>query len=1541
MPLAASALRQAHIEQIETLFNAPPSLLTVALDSAQAYLDRYFSGRNEHAGLLHIATPEDQLDAGAWHYASLPQMVVERLAAARPVLLVQDYHTVVRRVREVFEPGGPSLAELEVVINECGTFLLEAFAQRLQAWWHEAMPVDMVRWGYLSDELLALFYDTPMPPGMSPARFAELFPKTLLRPTRPDRQWSLHSAVLRVQTLHLWQNQLRTLPWLLFERTLAQGGTSSLLYNPALGITPIEDIDDIGGLLAAEVEPSPAGQVAHWFSRPVEGDPFDALAASYLERQLRDLDRIDRRLPRTAQAWQQLLNDITDPLHWFVARLSPLQQKLRAGLPLWLSQADATDSAACAQLLRGWVLTGHAEGAHDYLDGIPTIEQFAVEQLQGCLQQQPVTAKLKAQEISIRFDRVIGAAVPLPGGFIAGEVEPVTVTLVQLALENLAGFPHTPKSISLKGEKAPPGLTYNLLSACIKQVDIGQSYPLLLKRKLVDDVSEATRRQRLFSRQLRSQLPLLALEYKIQGLHGLTLNGFLRLQAALQATPVQRLLDGQAMALWPLAFRAAPDQVADVVANQFIIGPQAGHEGPHLLYRPLLSPTLQEYESLAALLEAIRATGELQDQVLSWIDARRQAIYANGGFIEPHIRHFLPSDEFTVYTKPAPAHLHKQVVDGDPAQQVFVATAEALVTLADRQSQSNTEQRWASLKQLGWLLFTNLLPLLRGPAALAGWLLQLSDSVREDLQSLHSSDTQARAAAVTDMLVNLMAVMAHQAAPHDVQRHLDLEHPAFAPLARAEPVPAAPVRGSPPASFSAPLGWANARDTLTPAMQARLTALSLKSQPTPDYLKQAEASGPLQGLLKPASAVGGYWQALVRGRVYRIQIQQGRVRVVSATGEILGPWLKHLGNGRWDIDLGLHLRGGAADYALQDARQAASTQRESLNRDYQQARQDQMRARQAMAVARALVEQPEGAIDEPRRVQARQRYHQEAEHALDFAQKELRTLRALRELAPRPRYEEELCSALESVVLGTQLLSSLTREQMVAVNARLDPVFKLLEDETEEEAQSDINRQAHVQLGQGLRELATLHDNAIHWRTLEDRHLDQLLRVPRLGRDKAEALTAGLPPRPSVQDLQALQFTTLWSIAIDVAGPPLEDAFFDSVSETINRARRANRSMADLRHVQVTDQERVELLESIDQVYAQTDDQIEFWRAMEPDKFNVDYLQKLQALLTQLHLHIEGQLSDLSQPAAKSRPRTKPPAPVPGARRKKIIRTRNRDLYVAQLSDLPSDQPAAELRDPSGQVIAAFTEAEDGVWDAQPTPPRRHPNRALSSLMEKGEALVATVDKAINQVKGMIPSVNQPSSLQYLLESQATRRRWVAEDINKKLSMLDSARLAVVQQANARAMVSRLHASVASLEAAGLEARIRASKARPITQDTLEFLHRHHEVRITRRGGRVALKGHRDDYLQVYAVADAANGEALCVAHFHYTTQKALDDHFVAAHLKRPEQEHLGRQDQAEVEADRFARIRRGQTGQLEPVLQIERQAISLAVARRLFFSLD
>lgn len=105
----ASALRQAHIEQIQTLFNDPPSLLTVAQDSAQAYLDRYLAALNERAGLLYIATPEDASEPGTWRYASLPQLLVQRLASARPLLLVEAYHRGFGACAKCLNPPGRAL----------------------------------------------------------------------------------------------------------------------------------------------------------------------------------------------------------------------------------------------------------------------------------------------------------------------------------------------------------------------------------------------------------------------------------------------------------------------------------------------------------------------------------------------------------------------------------------------------------------------------------------------------------------------------------------------------------------------------------------------------------------------------------------------------------------------------------------------------------------------------------------------------------------------------------------------------------------------------------------------------------------------------------------------------------------------------------------------------------------------------------------------------------------------------------------------------------------------------------------------------------------------------------------------------------------------------------------------------------------------------------------------------------------------------------------------------------------------------------------
>jgi hypothetical protein len=1492
------SLRQLHIEQIQRLFNEPPSLSLVATDSAQAYLDQHFAGHRYTAASIYLGV-------SGGPYRALPDLVQERLANARATLLVEDYHQVAVRAREIYVPGGPSLAGLEALINHCGAHLLGYYAQRLQAWWCAPLPMNKTRWGYLADDLLELLYDSPPPAGMSPARFAAVFPKAQLRPSRPNAL----GPALTVQTVQLQRGaSTQMLPLLLISH-----GAGVLLFSPASGVHLLDTVAAVQALLPAYTSPLLPGAAGQWFAAPVQGDPFEALAASYLERQCLEIQRLDPRVPRSVEDYHRLLRTLTDSRRWFVPSLSPRQQWLHEHLPLWLTQAPAPVCIAYAQLLQALVVARQQSAEEGVLDGIPSLQAYAEDALARCLQKHPQAATLKPAQILLSFDHVIAAAVPVPGGFIAGEVQTVTLSLVDLALENLGGFAHTAKAIRLNGAPAPAWLTYELLKGCVSEVDIGQAYPALLKRQLIEDVAQATRRQRVYCQQVRIQLPMQALEWQVKGLHGLTPEGVARLRTALAP-------DAGPAAVWPLAFKASAEAPADVVANVFIIGSRHTAGGPHLLYRPLYEPPLQEYPTLAELFAAIQAPGALQDSVLTWLDPRRQSVYANGGFGEPHIRHFLAGDEFTQYAIPAPAQLSKRLLSGDPTPHLFRAMAESLVSLADRQTVSNAERRWASLKQVGWLLFGTLQPLLTGPVMLVAWLAQLVDSAAQDMAALHAGDAQARNAALLDVLVNVMVIVAHQVSPHDVHQHLDLEPAVFSALARPEPMPLPPTRVAAPARFVAPVAWANAHNALTPELMARLLVFSVKTfaEPWPSMLPGAHRQGPWQGLLQAQS----HWYALVRGEQFRVSLHADQVRIISADGSRLGPWLKPLGDGRWDIDLQLRLRGGG-----DPRREPPAENREALEARYTQAGHQRARAQRAMDVARTLLGKPAGELQTAQRSRAEASYVQALKDKLRYSQDELQWLRRLRELAPRPRYEDELSEVLVSIILATQLLDAHGRTQLQQRNAQLRPLLNRAQDHREEHA--------HAELNQGMRDLAALQAQAIDWRSLEQRYLDELQQVPRVGRDKAQALSINPATRPSIADLRSLQLTTLWGLAVDVPGPRLDDEFFAGMHTTIRRALWASRSLVDLPQLHSSEAERIELLDSLDHVFALTDDRLEFWRAMEPQAFDLDNLQRLQELLATMHQEVENDLAQLLQPTAA----TVPKATVD--RRSKIIRTRNRDLYVARLSPERSGVESAQLVDTHGQVIGSFTEADDGVWDLEKPAPAQQPDPALGSLLKNAEGLLGDVDKAIAKVEAMIGKANDPASLQELLDAQARSRTWAADAIARKLRGLDTARLAAVQQANARATETRLRAAAARLEARGLSARVQATRNRAVTQDDVAFLHSQGEVRITRQGARVALKERHDDYLQVYAVNDVHTGKPLCFAHFHYARGQGPDDHFTAAHLKSPEQERLGRQAQAHVEAQAFARMRSGQGGRVQQTLEIRRSQIGLAIARRLFFSAD
>ncbi|WP_241824486.1 hypothetical protein [Pseudomonas fluorescens] len=106
--------------------------------------------------------------------------------------------------------------------------------------------------------------------------------------------------------------------------------------------------------------------------------------------------------------------------------------------------------------------------------------------------------------------------------------------------------------------------------------------------------------------------------------------------------------------------------------------------------------------------------------------------------------------------------MRQSLHDGRLLNYLFTSTARTLVDLAERESVSNSESRWAVLMEGAWLLFnTLLLPLTRGPLMLAGWMMVLITSLKQDLPALDSDDPKAKELALIDLLLNTAMVLLH------------------------------------------------------------------------------------------------------------------------------------------------------------------------------------------------------------------------------------------------------------------------------------------------------------------------------------------------------------------------------------------------------------------------------------------------------------------------------------------------------------------------------------------------------------------------------------------------------------------------------------------------------------------------------------------------------------------------------------------------------------------------------------------------------------
>lgn len=727
------------------------------------------------------------------------------------------------------------------------------------------------------------------------------------------------------------------------ETTLTQAGRQVQLLTPDLllvrgrqvllcetsgEMTGFDDIDAFGAAWGERMKRRFQFDSLTWRRNEPDDNVFERQAGLILNQQLEDLARVSFQQPSEA-VLEAHLNRLTDPALLFSSLTVPpaLFNQVNSRLPEWLKQAGADDRFAYHRHLQDMAQVLKQNQGRTFNEGIENILLFSREALRE--QMRADHGELDPDDVSLNF----AVAAGYPGG--AGFITHVRLSLTEFALKNLAGKPKGALTLSsLSGKPLPAWLTENYLMSSdglIQRVDIGSAYPQKLKDLLLSDSVDARRRELLFVHELKARLPMQALEFKIRGLYGVTTTGYRYVKALMADSPADRIVDDKEVVLRPLALRRKAESVPDPANNMFIIEPRDASIGPHLLYRPLYAEALHEFPTRQALLDAIAAPGELQDSVLIWLSDQARPIYAHGGIKEPHIIRFLHGDEFSTPDKPAPASLAvddgaeewlQSQLNGLLPNHLFGSTARALVDLADRESVSNSESRWAIVMEGAWLLFnTLLLPLVRGPAMLAGWFLVLVDSLEQDLAGLDSTDPTTRELALIDLLLNCAMVLLHGSATPkpleplsqgDNTLHLaSWARPAGTAQESDTPVikqGGVALPGEPPASGHTALDFI--QSLASPKASANLLqALLQVSVPWPASLPTAKASGPLKGLYR----IGDTWHASVGGLLFQVSVIPGFAEVYLVHPlHPLRPGFKLTsdGQGHWRLDRRLHLEGG-------------------------------------------------------------------------------------------------------------------------------------------------------------------------------------------------------------------------------------------------------------------------------------------------------------------------------------------------------------------------------------------------------------------------------------------------------------------------------------------------------------------------------------------------------------------------------------------------------------------------------------------------------
>ncbi|AZE54993.1 hypothetical protein C4K03_2838 [Pseudomonas synxantha] len=1363
---------QLPTQTIHARFATRPALYSVVFNALRSrILERYPSLKLDLLA-VKLATP---LPSGEYTYPLLMEVAVAQVL--NPQLL--DLHSprerpyfLTQQPPAVLQPQSPPLIDMQVIaqiIDELPSSLYLHWQHDLADYWSQLDNHGSSRWQWLGallngqmtaaaagrTSLSETQRDMLTAVATWPA-LAERLPHS----SPPTHVYFIESTLLKAG------NEVR----LLTPDMLLVCDKQVLLYSVAGVVETFDSIDAFGQAWGARMQEQFQFDSLTWRRNEPENNVFEQQAGLILNQQLEDLAAF-RFQGQDERSLGLRLEQLTDPAVYFTPEPTTVPASLRTvseQLPEWLMQADPADRFAYHRHLQDMAQVLRQNQGRSFNEGIEDIQRFSRTLLRT--QMQTDHGALDPDDVLLDF----AVAAGYPGG--SGIIEHVRMSLTELAIRNLAGKPKGTLKLSLKsGAPLPDWMNENYLlgsTGLIQRVDIGARYPQNINDLLLSDSVDARRREQLFTRELKVHLPMQALEYKIRRLHGVTLKGYLYVKALMGEMPADRIVDDQEIVLRPLALCRKTGATPDEVNNVFIIEARDASVGPHLLYRPLYAPALLEYPTRQALLAAIAQPGAVQDSVLTWLSDKARPIYDHGGILEPHLIRFLPGDEFNIAEKPAPATLAvdegagewlQSQINGQLLNHLFGSTARALVDLADRESVSNHESRWAILMEGAWLLFnTLLLPLARGPAMLAGWLLVLVSSVEQDLAGLDSADPTTRELALIDLLLNTATVLLHAASsprrPKPTNEHNTLTswrrragvpHHQDAPVIRHGAVA---LPGEPPAAGHTALDFSHS--LASPQAGAKLLKALLDVHvPWPERLPTAEQSGTFKGLYR----IDGTWHASVGGLLFQANVVPGfgEVYLVHPQHpEHPGFKLVSDNQGHWRLDRRARLEGGMPRERLSEWQRKRKARLEELNSGLEVLSTE----------ASALAPQAQQLTDAVKRAQVQLTEHQQALRA-DWER--LGSPSLLPEL--RPRIAERHAQRRTSTVRATNLWSIAVDHYQANMQAYISTQEKSL---TMARELLDLDR-TQIQYKQ-VRDIATdnIHSHLIstysylHQKiknTLEtgrgESLSELLLRVdrelPNHITDGYEEFISGATQRLEVlremfnvaekievilqQAVPALraQLTSKITSSNTVSSVVIEqhillafvELIVDRARDTDNPRerpflmvltdRRATTSI--LTHTEIlatsgySPAEQIDILKEALQQYGRLENAVnslsEMGSELVREHYRTSFLEQFSVARTAL----EAQLAQLILSEEGFIPRR---APNRDARQKpasrRVIRTRNRETLVG---DLRPSEPGVggsfvDIKNPfTGQTVATYHEhANEGFWNVvEQAPPAQPP----------------------------------------------------------------------------------------------------------------------------------------------------------------------------------------------------------------------------------------